>query len=109
MRAKKGFLSIKDWHSLTQKDNNVHFPSYDSFACIQYSTAIQVMYAESMSIVNPRSDFNFTLSMIASPEVAHRSQGTSLRSFLASLTFSALVLSAETLLFFLLKDRITQL
>ena len=86
-----------------------NFPSQHSFACIQYSIAVQVIYAENMSIVNSRSDFNFTSSMIASPEVAHQSQGTSLRSFLASLTISALVLGAETLLFFLLKDRITQL
>ena len=43
------------------------------------------MYTESMPMINPRSDFNFTAAMIASPEVARRSQGTSLRSFLASL------------------------
>jgi len=46
---------------------------------------------------------------INASQVAQRSQGTSLHSFLASLTVSASVLGAEIVLFILLKDRLTQL
>ena len=59
-------------------------------------------------MMNTRS-FDFMATTTASPEITHLNQGTSLRLFLASLTFSASVLVVETLLFFLLKDKIAQL
>lgn len=57
----------------------------------------------------PQSISGVAADINASPQVAQRSQGTSLHSFLASLTVSASVLGAEVVLFTLLKDRLPQL
>jgi len=57
----------------------------------------------------PQSNSGVAAGINAFPQVAQRSQGTSLHSFLASLTVSASVLGAEVVLFILLKDRLTQL
>ena len=57
----------------------------------------------------PPSGSGVTASLNTSPQVAKSSQGTSLHSFLASLTVSASVLGVEVVLFILLKDRLTQL
>jgi len=56
-----------------------------------------------------QSDPSVIADTNASLYVAQRSQGTSLHSFLASLTVSTSVLGAKIVLFILLKDRLLQL
>jgi len=57
----------------------------------------------------PRSDSSVAVDINASPQVAQRSHGTSLHSFLAALTVSASVLGAEIALFIILRDRLPEL
>ena len=57
----------------------------------------------------PQVDSGVSANIDASPQMAQRSQGASLHSFLASLTVSASVLTAEVVLFIILKDRLPQL
>jgi hypothetical protein len=56
-----------------------------------------------------QSDLDVAAGINTSSEVAQGSQGTSLHSFLASLTVSASIFGVEIVLFIVLKDKLTQL